>query len=70
MFPKSLRNEKVLIQKKQAYLNGLSTTHWANKCVLIRYPFGFKKRYLERGFRTITPKLINGEIPSERFELI
>lgn len=70
MFPKSIREEKVLEEKKKAYRNGQTTTHWANKCVLTKYPYGFKTRYLERGFGEIKPKLVNGEIPVERLNLI
>ena len=70
MLPKSIRSQEALEEKKKAYLEGASSTHWANKCILVKYPYGFKKRYLERGFGNITPKLVNGEIPTERLELI
>lgn len=70
MLPKSIRSQENFIEKKKAYLEGASSTHWANKCILVKYPYGFKKRYLERGFGNISPKLVNGEIPTERLQLL
>ena len=48
--PKSLRPLDVLEKRKQAYLDSKTTSHWANKCELKRYPFGFKTNYEKKGF--------------------
>ena len=68
--PKKLRNEKTKQNRIKAYLEAETTSHWATKCELKRYPFGFKKRYEERGFKRLKPLLENDEIPEERLSLL
>ena len=73
--PKKYRPENVLGKRILAYKNGETTSHWANKCELKRYPWGFGKRYEERGFNRITPTLDNengngNDIPIDRMELL
>ena len=69
--PKEKRSQEILIKRIEAYKNGKTTSHWANKCELKTYPFGFKTRYESRGFLNIIPKLEeNGEIPMERLNLL
>ena len=69
--PKILRSEDVLGKRICAYRTSETTSHWANKCELKRYPFGFGKRYKERGFGNIVARLNkDGDIPADRLELI
>ena len=69
--PKDKRSQEILIKRIEAYKNGKTTSHWANKCELKTYPFGFKTRYESRGFLNIIPNLEeNGEIPMERLNLL
>jgi len=69
--PKEKRSQEILEKRIEAYKNGKTTSHWANKCELKTYPFGFKTRYESRGFLNIIPKLNeNGEIPIERLNLL
>jgi hypothetical protein len=79
--PKHLRPQSIYEKRLTAYKNGSATSHYANKCELKRYPFGFKTRYESRGFKQIEPKLnhsleheetnfnIASAIPSERLIL-
>ena len=80
--PKHLRPENIKLKRQNAYVNGCATSHYANRCELKRYPFGFKTRYESRGFSTITPTLNLSDsailttdekiaaIPSERLLLL
>ena len=69
--PKNLRSENILNQKIEAYKNGKSTSHWANKCEIKKYPYGYKNKYESRNFKNIIPYLDeNSNIPSERLELL
>lgn len=81
--PKHLRKESIYKKRVMAYINGCATSHFANKCELKRYPFGFKTRYESRGFNKIEPKLnfelannesdfnkLSDAIPTERLALL
>ena len=69
--PKEKRTQEILGKRIEAYKNGKTTSHWANKCELKTYPYGFKTRYESRGFLNIIPKLEeNEEIPMERLNLL
>lgn len=35
-----------------------------------RYPFGFGKRYEERGYNKIVPRMDGDDIPADRLELL
>lgn len=63
-------DEKLKEKRIKAYLKGETTSHWANKCEIKRYPWGFGPRYEKRGFDKISPKLEEGKIPKDRFELL
>ena len=80
--PKHSRPQSIYNKRLIAYKNGCATSHYANRCELKRYPFGFKTRYESRGFKQIEPKLnhsieqdetnldiIASAIPSERLIL-
>ena len=68
--PKELRSKEIKKERKKAYKNSQTTSHWANKCEIKKYPYGFGPRYEERGYGNITAKLINGKIPKNRLKLI
>ena len=55
--PKHLRPETIKNKRIETYLSGKATSHYANKCEVKRYPFGFKTRYESRGFSTLNPRL-------------
>lgn len=69
--PKHLQSINIIEDRKKAYLNSDTTSHWANKCEIKRYPWGFGKRYTERGYNTIISRVDeNGKIPEDRLKLI
>ena len=69
--PKENRSDAILEKRIDAYKNLKTTSHWANKCELKTYPYGFGKRYKERGFNTIKLKLNDDDaIPGERLALL
>ncbi len=69
--PKNLRSTEILEKKIQAYKSNLSTSHWANKCEIKQYPWGFKKTFEKRGYNTLQSTLnIDGTIPAERLNLL
>ena len=77
--PKELRSESVRKQRMMAYFTSETTSHWAHKCELKRYPYGFKSRYESRGFKKIVPSyeeeltsegLIKKKIPINRLALL
>ena len=69
--PKYLRTKEMEKKRKKAYMDSRTTSHWANKCELKTYPFGFKSQYESKGFTELVRKLDkNGNIPEERLNLI
>jgi hypothetical protein len=70
--PKNIITDIENLKKKrvEAYKNGETTSHWANKCEIKKYPYGFGKTYENRGFNKIKPKMVNNEIPKERLEYL
>jgi len=80
--PKINRTETIYKKRLEAYKNGDTTSHWSNKCEIKQYPWGFKPRYLSRGFQTLKPtfekesvktekKIFNvNRIPKDRLELL
>lgn len=69
--PKSLRSDNILIKRQQAYLDTKTTSHWANKCEVKKYPWGFKPNYEKKGFGDISCKLDeNGFIPDDRLKFL
>ena len=69
--PKSLRPDTILEKRIGCYKSGQGTSHWANKCEVKRYPFGFKKNYLARNIVMLNPQLEDdGSIPIDRLELL
>ena len=68
--PKNLRSDDTLKNKIQAYIQGKTTSHWANKCEVKQYPWGFKSTYEKRGYNTIKPTMIENKIPDDRLNLL
>ena len=69
--PKSTRPATVLKERLNAYCQAQTTSHFANRCQVKKYPWGFGKTFEERGFRAIKPRFdSSGSIPKERLELI
>lgn len=68
--PKNIRTHDILEKKIKSYFNSDTTSHWANKCEVKKYPWGFKKNYEKKGFRHIQPKIENNQIPQERYILL
>ena len=54
----------------EAYKDSKTTSHWANKCEIKKYPYGFGKRYESRGYNKISPKLNDKKIPEDRLYLL
>ncbi len=59
--PRALRSEQVFDQKIRAYNNSDGTSHWANRCEVKKYPWGFGPRYESRGFHKIQPGYLTDE---------
>jgi len=69
--PKIMRSSEILEKRIECYKNGQGTSHWANKCEIKRYPFGFKKNYLARNIVNLSPLLDgDGSIPQERLDVL
>ena len=69
--PKELRSEKILRKRIEAYKNSDTTSHWANKCEIKKYPYGFGPNYEKKGFTKIKSKLRHdGKIPESRSKFI
>ena len=69
--PRHVQSKNIRDLRIQAYLLGNTTSHWANKCEIKRYPWGFGKRYEERGYKKIIPKLmVDNSIPIDRLKLL
>ena len=43
---KNIRSDTIKNKKIEAYKNGKATSHWANKCEIKQYPFGYKKIFI------------------------
>lgn len=56
--PRSTRPQDVLDEKIKAYKNSDGTSHWANRCEVKKYPWGFKPTYEKRGFNKIVTKTL------------
>lgn len=59
--PRSMRPESVLDQKIKAYQDSNGTSHWANRCEIKKYPWGFGPKYESRGFQKIYPSQLTQE---------
>lgn len=59
--PRSMRPESVREQKIKAYQNSYGTSHWANRCEIKKYPWGFGPKYESRGFQKIYPSELTQE---------
>jgi len=70
--PRSRRtSEAQLEQRKAAYKNGSTTSHWPNRVEVKTYPWGFGPAYEAKGFGKIAPRLdADGEIPADRLKYI
>jgi hypothetical protein len=69
--PKELRSEDIKQKRIEAYKNAETTSHWANKCEIKRYPYGFGPNYEKKNFKKIQSRLdSNGEIPKFRCKFI
>ena len=68
--PKELRSKEIKKERIEAYKNSKTTSHWANKCEIKKYPYGFGPRFELRGFNNIIAKLSSGNIPKDRLKLI
>ena len=69
--PKEFRTEEIRRKRIEAYRNGETTSHWANKCEIKKYPYGFGPNYEKKGFTKIRSKLeTDGKIPESRSKFI
>lgn len=69
--PRSLVPKHVIEKRICAYKNSNTTSHWANKCEIKKFPPRIATRYMNRGFNSITARLTeHGEIPKDRLNII
>jgi ectoine hydroxylase-related dioxygenase (phytanoyl-CoA dioxygenase family) len=61
--PRRTRPHNVLIQKIVAYLKSEGTSHWANRCEIKKYPWGFGPNYDKKNFNKIKT---SRDIPTNR----
>ena len=64
--PKKYRSKQVLERKILAYIESNGTSHWANRCELKKYPWGFGPNYESRNF---TKLKTNVEVPVEHIRV-
>ncbi len=64
--PKKIRSKEVLERKILAYIGSTGTSHWANRCELKKYPWGFGPNYEARNFTKIVTPV---EVPIERINV-
>lgn len=65
--PRSYRDDDSEFDRKiRAYEIGDGTSHWANRCEVKKYPWGFGPRYESHGFNKIIP----GPLTDERLLII
>ena len=65
--PRSRTTPEITAQRRQAYVDAVSTSHWPDKLEPKAYPWGFGPRYEARGFGKIKPRLnVDGSIPTDR----
>ena len=70
LMPRYLSSEKNREERVKAYRSGDACSHWANKCEIKRYPWGFGPRHKKKNLFRLEPKLIEGEIPPERLAIL
>lgn len=69
--PKSRQSLETKNERISGYKNGMSCSHWADRMEIKKLPFHLKKRYLERDFNNLTPRLVaNGNIPKKFLDII
>lgn len=69
--PRNRQTKEVKDERIKGYYNGISTSHWADRCEIKQIPFYLKSKYASYNFNTIKPKLTNdNKIPNERYVLI
>lgn len=70
--PRSWRtSEEAFETKKAAYKSGETTSHWAHRCEIKKYPWGFGPQYEKKEFVRYDPCLCgDGSIPPERLSVI
>ncbi len=64
--PSKTRSKDTHLKKIMAYLNSEGTSHWANRCEIKKYPWGFGPLYESRGFHRIKT---TRDIPMERLSV-
>ncbi|MHB1909666.1 MAG: phytanoyl-CoA dioxygenase family protein [Nitrososphaerales archaeon] len=64
------KDDRLSTVRQRAYLNGDTTSHWANRCEIKKYPYGFGPTYESRGFGRIQPTLVEGKIPQDRLNFL
>ena len=70
LMPREYSNGENRQKKIEAYKNGDTCSHWANKCVIKRYPFGFKKQHELKNLCKLLPYLENNCIPEQRKKML
>ena len=69
--PKELRSIEVKEKRIEAYKNANTTSHWANKCEIKKYPYGFGPNYEKKSFKKIEVEMEeDGIIPEIRLKFI
>ena len=70
LMPRDYSSDENTKKKKEAYRNGDTCSHWANKCVIKRFPWGFQKQHMAKNLNFLNPLLENGSIPEYREKLL
>lgn len=70
--PRAWRSAQVLEAKVSAYKTGDATSHWAHRCEIKKYPWGFGPQYEKKEFVRCIPRigLGSGSIPAERLAVM
>ena len=70
LMPRQYSTDENTKKKIEAYKNGDTCSHWANRCVVKRFPWGFQKQHLAKNLNKLQPLLVDGNIPEYRKKLL
>ena len=68
--PRTCSTDENTTKRIEAYLNGKTCTHWANKCVITKIPWNLITKHENKNLNNLQPLLENSNIPLNRKRLL
>ena len=68
--PRNYSTKENTEKRVEAYLNGETCTHWANKCVIKKIPWDLKTDHENKKFNKLEPLIKNNNIPINRKKML